>query len=85
MPACTTPERSMRYSWLTWLKSSPTSGNRVLRYCWPASERHQKTPIENLYNVGDAVNPAGWIAGSGVAEGARMVAEEIKTRTKPGT
>jgi len=52
---------------------------------WPASERHQKTPIENLYNVGDAVNPAGWIAGSGVAEGARMVAEEIKTRTNSGT
>lgn len=51
---------------------------------WPASERHQKTPIENLYNVGDAVNPPGWIAGSGVAEGARMVAEEIKVRTKPG-
>jgi phytoene desaturase len=52
---------------------------------WPASERHQKTSIENLYNVGDAVNPAGWMAGSGVAEGARMVAEEIKARTKPGT
>jgi len=52
---------------------------------WPASERHQKTPVENLYNVGDAVNPVGWIAGSGVAEGARIVAQEIGTRTKPGT
>ena len=51
---------------------------------WPASARHQKTPIENLYNVGDAVNPPGWLAGSGVAEGARMVAEEIKSRIKPG-
>jgi len=52
---------------------------------WPAASRHQKTPIENLYNVGDAVNPPGWMAGSGVAEGARMVAEEIKSRTKPGS
>jgi len=50
---------------------------------WPPSDRHRKTPIENLYNVGDAVNPPEWMAGSGVAEGARIVAEDIKKRIKP--
>jgi thioredoxin reductase len=59
-----------------------TSGSRVLKYCWPASKRHQKMPVENLYNVGDAVNMPGWIVGSGVAEGARVVAEATKTRTR---
>jgi thioredoxin reductase len=39
-------------------------------------------PVENLYNVGDAVNMPGWIVGSGVAEGARVVAEATKTRTR---
>jgi hypothetical protein len=41
-----------------------------------------KTPIRNLYNVGDAVNPPEWMAGSGVAEGAKIVAEDIKGRIK---
>ncbi|MFC1943959.1 phytoene desaturase family protein [Chloroflexota bacterium] len=44
---------------------------------WPSSERHQRTPVKNLYNVGDAVNPEGWVGGSGAAESARMVAEDI--------
>jgi len=48
----------------------------------PSSERHQKTPVENLYNVGDAVNPPGWIGGSGAAQSGRIVAEEIMKRTK---
>jgi len=53
-----------------------------LSHAFPTNQRHQKTPIENLYNVGDAVNPPGLLAGSGVAEGARMVAEDIKRRIK---
>jgi len=48
----------------------------------PSSERHQRTPVENLYNVGDAVNPPGWIGGAGAAEGARVVAGDIIKRTK---
>ena len=50
---------------------------------WPSYESHQKTPLENLYNVGDAVNPPEWMAGSGAAETARLVAEDIKARVKP--
>ena len=33
--------------------------------------------IENLYNVGDAVIPEGWVGGSGTAESARVVVEDI--------
>jgi len=49
---------------------------------WPSVDSHMKTPIKNLYNVGDAVNPPEWMAGSGVAEGAKIVAEDIKGRIK---
>jgi phytoene desaturase len=49
---------------------------------FPSAERHQKTSVENLYNVGDAVSPRGWFAGAGAAESARMVAEEIKRKVK---
>jgi phytoene desaturase len=49
---------------------------------FPSSERHQKTSVENLYNVGDGVSPRGWIGGAGAAESARMVAEDIKSRIK---
>jgi phytoene desaturase len=50
---------------------------------FPASASHQKTPIENLYNVGDAVNPPGWLGGSGAAESARLVAQDITMKVKP--
>lgn len=51
---------------------------------FPASESYLKTPVQNLYNVGDALNPTGWLAGSGAAESARLAAEDIKTKIKPG-
>ena len=51
---------------------------------WPTDPSHRRTPVENLYNVGDAVNPPDITAGSGVAEASRIVAEDIKTRIKPG-
>lgn len=35
------------------------------------------TPIENLYTVGDAINPPGWTVGEGVAVVVREVVEEI--------
>lgn len=49
---------------------------------WQGYMVSQKTPVENLYNVGDAVNPSGWIVGAGVAESARIVAADIKARIK---
>lgn len=48
----------------------------------PSSERLQKTSIKNLYNVGDGVNPPGWIGGAGAGEGARIVAEELMKEIK---
>lgn len=51
---------------------------------WPTADRHRRTPVEDLYNVGDAVIPAGsgWNGGSGAADSARVVAEDIKARIK---
>ena len=43
----------------------------------------QKTPIENLYNVGDGVLPYGQCGTPGSAISARIVVEDIKTRFKP--
>jgi phytoene desaturase len=50
----------------------------------PGDDLPQKTPIVNLYNVGDGVKPKGLTAGSAAAETGRIVAEDIKTRMKPG-
>lgn len=44
----------------------------------------QKTPVENLYNVGDGVGPRGWPSGtSGCAVTARIVVEDIEKRLEP--
>jgi len=50
---------------------------------WQGYDVTQKTPVENLYNVGDGVKPSGWIVGSGSAESARIAAQDIKARIKP--
>ncbi|MFC1925816.1 phytoene desaturase family protein [Chloroflexota bacterium] len=45
----------------------------------------QKTPIANLYNVGDGVGPEGWShVSEGCAMTARIVAEDVQKRLKPG-
>jgi hypothetical protein len=43
----------------------------------------QKTPIVNLYNVGDGVKAPGMIALPAVAETAHSVAEDVKRRLSP--
>jgi phytoene desaturase len=56
---------------------------------WPAAragacqDLRQKTPVENLFNVGDGVKTPEFIGGSGAAESARIVADEIKMRIRP--
>ena len=45
----------------------------------------QKTSIEHLYNVGDGVKPSeGWTGSEACGVGARIVADDIKTRIRPG-
>jgi phytoene desaturase len=44
----------------------------------------QKTPIENLYNVGDGVAPLGTTGTGSCALSARIVVEDLKGRFKPG-
>jgi len=51
-------------------------------HSWPGYDMPQKTPIVNLYNVGDGVKPAGWIGLPACAKSAEMVVEDIKWRLK---
>ncbi len=44
---------------------------------WQGYDVEQKTPVENLYNVGDGVKPEGWIVGAGAAQSGRVVAKRI--------
>lgn len=52
-------------------------------HSWPGLDMPQKTPIMNLYNVGDGVKPAGWIGLPACAKSAEMVVEDIRFRVKP--
>ena len=49
---------------------------------WPGCGLHHKTPVENLYIVGTAVvrKTGYYVGGSGAAENARIVAEDITAR-----
>lgn len=64
--------------WGAWptLRNAPLAGYR---------EIPRKTPVENLYNVGDGVaKSGGWPGGSpSAALTARLVVEEIENRIKP--
>jgi phytoene desaturase len=46
--------------------------------CWPGNDLPQKTPIKNLYNVGDGVKPAGTTGLPSVAASALAVVEDIE-------
>jgi phytoene dehydrogenase-like protein len=62
---------------------------QVFRKNWPllwatcGHDLPQKTPVENLYIVGDAAKPTGCTMAEGVVEGARLVVEDIKRRINP--
>ncbi|MFH1003026.1 MAG: FAD-dependent oxidoreductase [Chloroflexota bacterium] len=49
----------------------------------PGTAIGQKTPVENLYNVGDGVSPYDYVMGEGAAESARVVVDDIRKRLKP--
>ncbi|MDP2661963.1 MAG: FAD-dependent oxidoreductase [Dehalococcoidia bacterium] len=52
---------------------------------WPGYDVPQKTPIENLYNVGDGVKLPGWYSGTPAAAAtAGPVVDDILSRHKPG-
>jgi len=52
---------------------------------WPGYDVPQKTPIENLYNVGDGVKIPGWYSGTPAAAAtAGPVVDDIMSRHKPG-
>ncbi len=51
--------------------------------CFQGYDLDQKTPVERLYNVGDAVKPSGWVGASGAALSGRLVAEEVRRQAAP--
>ena len=42
-----------------------------------------KTPIVNLYNVGDGVGPSGTVALPSTVLSAQLVVEDVKNRIQP--
>ena len=53
-------------------------------HSWYGRTMSQKTSIENLYNVGDGVCPPGTNGLIGAALSAKLVADDVKSRFKPG-
>ncbi len=51
-------------------------------HTWPGFEISMRTSVENLYNVGDGVKPAGWIGLEASAESGRLVAEDVQARLR---
>ena len=62
---------------------------QVFRDSWPGIwalpgyDIENKSPIENLYVVGDAAKPRGTVVAEGAVEGSNLVVEDIKKRFKP--
>lgn len=65
------------------LLSGTFHGEWPAMHAWPGDDMPQKTPIVNLYNVGDGVKSPGMIALPAVAETAHKVVEDIKRRLSP--
>ncbi|MEW6615979.1 MAG: FAD-dependent oxidoreductase [Thermodesulfobacteriota bacterium] len=51
-----------------------------VNYAQQGYDVSQKTPVKNLYNVGDGVKPRGYVMAEGCAESASIVVEDIKKR-----
>jgi phytoene dehydrogenase-like protein len=58
-------------------------GDWPVNRCFQGRDLEQRTPVELLYNVGDAVKPSGWVGASGAALSARMVADDVRRRVEP--
>jgi len=52
-------------------------------HSWPGYGMSHKTPIVNLYNVGDGVSPSGTVALPSTVLSARLVVEDVKNRIQP--
>jgi hypothetical protein len=52
-------------------------------HAWSGDDMPPKTPIVNLYNVGDGVKTPGMIALPAVVETAHRVVEDVKKRLSP--
>ena len=50
---------------------------------WMGYDLKPETAVRNLYNVGDGVKPFGWEGLAASAQGARLLANEVKKRHKP--
>jgi len=62
------------------LKSGFYHGRWPGMHCWPGNDLPHKTPIENLYNVGDGAKPAGTTGLPSVAASALSVVKDITIR-----
>ncbi len=52
-------------------------------HAWPGWTLSPRTPIENLWNIGDGVNPEGWPGLESSGEGSKRVTEDVMARFRP--
>ncbi len=52
-------------------------------HSWPGWTIPPRTPIENLWNIGDGINPEGWPGLESSAEGSKRVVEDVMARIRP--
>ncbi len=64
------------------LMTSVFKGEWPAMHTWPGRDVSQKTPIINLYNVGDGVKQPGYTGLPSVVKSGILVAEEIKQRIR---
>lgn len=62
------------------LRTPTFHGDWPVYRAWPGDNLPQKTPVQNLYNVGDGVKPPGWSGISANAQTAKLVVEDILER-----
>ncbi|MDP2727049.1 MAG: NAD(P)/FAD-dependent oxidoreductase [Dehalococcoidia bacterium] len=54
-------------------------------HSWPGWTIAPRTPIENLWNIGDGISPEGWPGLESSAEGSKRVVEDVMARIRPST
>ena len=62
------------------LRTPTFHGDWPVYRAWPGDNLPQKTPVQDLYNVGDGVKPPGWSGISANAQTAKLVVDDILAR-----
>lgn len=67
------------------LRATTFRGDWPASHAWPGHDLPPRTPVENLYIVGDGAKPLGFSGTAACAESGRLAAEDILGRGAPVT